>query len=415
MDDLNKRQEYLLKRQIEELKEAKGRHTELISLYVPPSKQISDVSAYLRNELSESQNIKSKQTRKNVLSAIESILSRLKSFKKLPENGVVFFVGHKSIGADQTEMVAHVIEPPMPIQTFLYRCDSQFYTEPLDDMLVEKEIYGLLLIDRRECTVGMLRGNRVELLKYMTSQVPGKHGKGGQSQQRFERLTEIAAHEWFKKCGEKASEILRGEDNLQGIFVGGPGPTKKYFVDEEYLHYEIQQKIVETFDTGYTDEYGLRELVDAASQTRSDLKVSKEKKLLKRFLREITKREKGLSVYGEDQIRKALQMGAVDTLLLSEDLRRYRVTLKCPGCDFKIQKTFKEENLEDFEPSECTECDSQMQMEIEKKVDLIDELSDLADNTGANVELISRDSEEGEALYSAFDGIAGILRFAVGF
>ena len=415
MDDLNKRQEYLLKRQIEELKEAKGRHTELISLYVPSSKQISDVSAYLRNELSESQNIKSKQTRKNVLSAIESILSRLKSFKKLPENGVVFFVGHKSIGADQTEMVAHVIEPPMEIQTFLYRCDSQFFTEPLEDMLVEKEIYGLLLIDRRECTVGMLRGNRVELLKYMTSQVPGKHGKGGQSQQRFERLTEIAAHEWFKKCGEKASEILRGEDNLQGIFVGGPGPTKKYFVDEEYLHYEIQQKIVETFDTGYTDEYGLRELVDAASQTRSDLKVSKEKKLMKKFLREITKREKGLSVYGEEHIRKALQMGAVDTILLSEDLRRYRVTLKCPSCNFKIEKTFKEEELEDFEPPECTECDSQMQMEIEKKVDLIDEISALADNTGANVELISRDSEEGEALFSAFDGIAGILRFAVGF
>jgi peptide chain release factor subunit 1 len=261
----------------------------------------------------------------------------------------------------------------------------------------------------------MLRGNRVELLKYMTSQVPGKHGKGGQSQQRFERLTEIAAHEWFKKCGEKASEILRGEDNLQGIFVGGPGPTKKYFVDEEYLHYEIQQKIVETFDTGYTDEYGLRELVDAASQTRSDLKVSKEKKLMKKFLREITKREKGLSVYGEEHIRKALQMGAVDTILLSEDLRRYRVTLKCPSCNFKIEKTFKEEELEDFEPPECTECDSQMQMEIEKKVDLIDEISALADNTGANVELISRDSEEGEALFSAFDGIAGILRFAVGF
>lgn len=414
MDELTKRQEYLLKRQIEEIKECKGRHTELISLYIPSSKQIFDVSSYLRNELSESQNIKSKQTRKNVLSAIESILSRLKNFKILPENGIVFFVGHKSTGADQTEMVAYVIEPPMPIQTFLYRCDSEFYTEPLDDMLVEKEIYGLLLIDRRECTVGVLRGNRVELLKYMVSQVPGKHGKGGQSQQRFERLTELAAHEWFKKCGEKASEILQGEKNLQGIFIGGPGPTKKYFVDEEYLHYEIQKKIVETFDTGYTDEYGLRELVDAASRTRTDLKVSKEKKLMKRFLREITKKEKGLSVYGEDHIRKALEMGAVDILLLSEDLRRYRVTLKCMSCNYKFEKTLKEEDLKDFEPPECKECDSQLQMGLEKKIDLIDELSDLADKTGAEVELISRDSEEGESLYSAFDGIAGILRFSIG-
>jgi peptide chain release factor subunit 1 len=146
---------------------------------------------------------------KNVISAIESIMSRLKQFKQPPENGVIFFVGHKSVGSDKTEMVAFVIEPPIPIATFLYRCDSTFYLDPLEEMLVEKEIYGLLLIDRRECTVGLLKGNRVELLKYMTSQVPGKHGRGGQSQRRFERLTEVAAHEWFVRCGEQASDIFK--------------------------------------------------------------------------------------------------------------------------------------------------------------------------------------------------------------
>ena len=235
MSEMNQRQRYDLKRTLEELKQCKGRHTELISLYVPPSKQISDVTSYLKNELSESQNIKSKTTRKNVLSAIESIMSRLKTFKKPPENGVVFFIGHKSVGSDQTQMVQYVIEPPLVINTFLYRCDSEFYLDPLNDMLSEKEVYGLFLIDRRECTVGILRGNRIELLKYMTSQVPGKHGKGGQSQRRFERLTEIAAHEWFQKAAEKASGIFREHNEIKGIFVGGPGPTKQYFVEEEYL------------------------------------------------------------------------------------------------------------------------------------------------------------------------------------
>ena len=73
MAEMTQRQKYDLKRQIEELKQAKGRHTELISLYVPPSKQIFDVNSYLKNEYSQSQNIKSKTTMKNVLSAIESI------------------------------------------------------------------------------------------------------------------------------------------------------------------------------------------------------------------------------------------------------------------------------------------------------------------------------------------------------
>ena len=413
MDEMTQRQKYDLKRKIEELKSCKGKHTELISLYVPASKKIFDVVSYLKNELSQSQNIKSKTTKKNVLSAIESILSRLKQFKNPPENGVIFFVGHKSVGADQTEMVAFIVEPPLQITTFLYRCDSLFYVEPLEQMFTEKEVYGLFLIDRRECTIGILRGSRVELLKYMTSQVPGKHGRGGQSQRRFERLTEIAAHEWFVKCGEKASDIFLGEDKLKGILVGGSGPTKQYFVEESYLHYEIQNKIIDTFDTGYTDEFGLKELVAAASETMTDLKISQDKKVMKRFLKEVTKTEKSLAVYGEKQVRKALEMGIVDTLLLSEDLRKYRITLSCQSCEYTEEKTVDEDMLNDFSPPSCPKCSTSTHMGIKEKVDLVDELSDMAEKTGAKVELISKNSEEGDSLYSAFSGLAGILRYAV--
>ena len=413
MVEIDQRQRYDLKRKLEELKLCKGRHTELISLYIPPNKQIFDVNSYLKNELSQSQNIKSKTTMKNVLSAIESIMSRLKQFKKPPEKGFVFFVGHKSIGSDKTEMVAYIIEPPQPITTFLYRCDSSFYVEPLEDMLIETEIYGLMLIDRRECTIGILKGNRIEMLKYMTSQVPGKHGRGGQSQRRFERLTEIAAHEWFVKCGEKVSEIFLSEKDLIGILVGGPGPTKQSFVNENHLHYEIQQKIIETFDTGYTDEYGLKELVSAAADTMSNLKISKEKKLMKYFLREVTKTDNSLAVYGEVQVRKALDMGIIDTLLLSENLRKFRLKLKCSSCNYIEERTISEKDLENFRPPSCKKCDTSNIMVIEDKIDLIDEMSDLAEKTNTKVEIISPGSEEGDSLYSAFNGIAGILRYSV--
>ena len=409
--EMSQRQIYDLKRQMEELRKCRGKHTELISLYVPPTKQIFDAMSYLRNEYSQSQNIKSKTTMKNVLSAIESIMSRLKTFKQPPPNGLAMFVGHKSIGSDKTDMVAYVIEPPLPVITFLYRCDSEFYLQPLEDMMTEKEIYGLFLIDRRECTIGMLRGNRVELLKYMTSQVPGKHGRGGQSQRRFERTTEIAAHEWFEKCGTRANEIFLAEPKLKGILVGGSGPTKQYFVNEVYFHYELQKKVVDVFDTGYTDEYGLKELVSVAAEKMVDLKVAQEKKVMKRFLHEVTKSETGLAVYGEHQVRRALELGVVDTLLLSEDLRKYRVKMKCPTCGFTQEKTMDEEALEDFTPPMCPTCKNQVALAVVEKVDLIDELSDLAEKTSATFKLVSRNSEEGDALYSAFSGLAGILRY----
>ncbi len=413
MKELSDIERYEFKKKLDEIKSCKGQHTELISLYIPPNRQISDVMNYLRNEYSQSTNIKSKTTRKNVLSAIESIMSRLKYFKKPPENGLVFFVGHKTAGANQTEMVTYVIEPPLPVPSFLYRCDSSFYTQPLEDMLTERDVYGLFLIDRRECTIGILRGKRIETIDYLTSRVPGKHGRGGQSQRRFERLIEIAAHEWFEKCGKKISEIFLGEKDLKGIFVGGPGPTKYYFVEGDYLHYEIKNKIIDIIDTGYTDESGLRELVMKISEKMHDLKISQEKRIMRRFLKEITKKKKSLAIYGEDEVRKALEMGALDTLLISEGLDKYRVKLICDSCGYEEEKTTDKAEIKKMEsnPPKCKKCGGNMV--VKEKTEIVEELSRKAQEKGTKVELISTDSEEGSTLLSTFGGIAGILRFEI--
>src|SRR5665647_1070393 len=106
-EQLSDRQKYDFKRAVEEIRTLKGRGTELISVYVPANKQISDVAAYLREEFSQSSNIKSQGTRKNVQGAIQSILARLKYFKTPPANGVIFFVGEIAAGGDQTRMVQY--------------------------------------------------------------------------------------------------------------------------------------------------------------------------------------------------------------------------------------------------------------------------------------------------------------------
>lgn len=411
MEELSEVEKYEFKRKLEEIKACKGKHTELISLYIPPDRQISDVTAYLRNEYSQSMNIKSKTTRKNVLAAIESIMSKLKYFKKPPVNGLVFFVGHRDVEAGQSEMVSFVIEPPVPLNIFLYRCDSSFYTQPLEELLEEREVYGLFLIDRRECTIGMLRGKRIELIDHLTSRVPGKHGRGGQSQRRFERLIEIAAHEWFVKCGERISEIFLNEKNLKGIFVGGPGPTKLFFLENSYLHHEVQKKIIDVFDTGYTDETGLRELVNLAAKRMESLKIAREKRAMDKFFKEIVKKDNSLAIYGEKEVREALEKGALQTLLISEDLRKYRVRLVCSQCKYAGERTVSESEFKDLKqsPPSCKKCGGVMA--IERKEDLVEELSRKAKEVRTKVELISTDSEEGSALLRTFGGVAGILRY----
>lgn len=407
MAELTDLRRYEFRRSLEEVRKLSGRGTELISLYVPPSRQISDVANYLRSEYSQSSNIKSASTRKNVQSAISSILSRLKNFKAPPENGLVFFVGHRSIGADQTNMIQFVLEPPEPVPTFIYRCDSQFFTEPIEGMLETKEKYGLIVIDRSEATIGMLDGKRILSIKNMQSLVPSKHGRGGQSARRFERLIEIAAHEYYKKVADVANESFLSEKTLKGILIGGPGPTKEFFAKSEYLHYELQKKIIDTFDTGYTDEYGLKEIVEKARDSLKTIDLMREKDLMQKLFEEIRKPDGGLSVYGEEQVKNALLIGAVDTLIVSEDVRRVKLSLTCPACGAK-KEVMAKDSTDDVK---CDKCGAIMK--VDEVDDLVGDLHKIAEQNNTKVEFISGESEEGGLLMKAFGGVAGILRFRV--
>jgi peptide chain release factor subunit 1 len=408
MAEATARARYDFKRKLEELRTLKGRGTELISMYIPPDRQISDAAQYLRNELSQSSNIKSKSTKKNVTSAIESILSKLKQYRAPPENGVVFFVGHVQKGGDQTAQVSHVVEPPEAISTYLYRCDSHFFLDPLELMLDDKERYGLIVVDRSEASIGLLTGSRVELIKNFDSRVPSKHGRGGQSQRRFERLIEEAAHDFFKKVGYTANEAFL-ETKIKGILIGGPGGTKDFWAQGDYLHHELAKIVIDTFDTGYTSPYGLRELVENAAGALSHLELAHQKEIMRTFMRQVIKDKKSLAAYGEMEVRSMLDQGAVDILIISEGLRKYRTNITCEACGFSKTHTTTQKN-EGI--TVCPECGGpRINVEV---IDIVDELSDIADLLGSTVEIISEDSDEGTTLMTAFGGIAALLRYSPG-
>ncbi len=138
MSDISSVDRHRLKKEIDALKAKKGRGTELVSLYIPADKNLDDVMSQMRNEYSQASNIKSKRTRKNVLSALDTIKQRLKLITKVPDNGIVLFVGTISRGI-QDRMEVHIVEPPEPLTTYRYRCDSEFILEPIEALLDESE------------------------------------------------------------------------------------------------------------------------------------------------------------------------------------------------------------------------------------------------------------------------------------
>lgn len=395
--------EYQFKKYVDQIRKLEGRGTELISVYVPPERQISDVVSYLRDEYSTSSNIKSKTTRKNVTTAIESIMSKLRYYRMPPEHGLAVFVGYVPTRGDKSDMVSYFIEPPQSVTSFLYRCDSKFYLDPILPMLEKKEVYGLIVIDRAEATIGILRGARIEVVENKDSLVPSKHHQGGQSSRRYERLIEIAAHEFFTKIGGIASTVFLREPGLKGVLIGGPGSTKEFFYKKAYLQYQIQEKVIDLYDVGYTNEYGLKELVDKASQTLDQLEVAKEKRVIDRLLVEI-KKGTGLAAYGDREVSQVLKEGRVDTLIVSKGLKKMKFTYRCENDGTEITEIAQEET-----DHNCPKDGNPMVLVA--KTDMIEEYIELGQSSDSKIELVSDESDEGSLFLNSFGGIGAILRY----
>jgi len=310
-------------------------------------------------------------------------------------------------------MEAWVIIPPEPIRIFLYRCDSRFHTEHLQEMLREKETYGIMLIDATNATIATLTGKRLEIVREMHSGVSGKTRAGGQSARRYERLRDMQLNEYFARAGNHANEIFLPIENLKGIILGGPGPTKYDFQKGDYLNYQLKNKILEVVDTAYVEEQGVKEVVDKAPEIMRKVRYIEEKEIMQKFLYEVG-HDTGLITYGEAEVRRALQSGMVRTLLISEALDMQRATLKCGACNYQEQETVKTPNLQTFEQSlsgkPCPNCKAPS-LTIVDKIDLIDDLAQLAEYSNTDVEVISAETEEGQMLKNAFGGLAAILRF----
>ena len=414
---------YVLKKKINILKEKKGFHTALISLYIPASKNVFDVSNYLKSEYGQASNIKSKSNRKNVMDAITSILAKLRIIKKIPEEGLAVFVGAIPTSGPGTEkMESYLILPPENINTFRYYCSSEFYLDILSDMLRQKNIYGLIVLDRSGATFATLQGSSLNLIQTMTSAVPGKHGKGGQSQRRFERLIEQAAYEFFTRAGSHINDIflplLEGEDgnNLKGLLIGGSGPTKEKFAEGNFFDYRLKEIILNIVSVGYSNEAGIKELIEKSKNILENLQYMKERNLVQKFMNNIAK-DTELAIYGEEETRKNLEMGAVETVMLSENLNIMRLQIECGNCGWKERKTLKLSEVNKFEEHiadiHCPECNSSL-ISLTEKVDIIEDLGQIAKNVGSEVEVISGSTEEGGQFWAGFGGIGAILRYKVG-
>ncbi|MEK6819063.1 MAG: peptide chain release factor aRF-1, partial [Nanoarchaeota archaeon] len=317
-------------------------------------------------EKSTASNIKSKQPRNNVIEAREMIIRETKAMKQTPPNGLTIFCGNISEKEGESDIHLWIHEPPRSLNVKIYRCDQVFVIEPLKEMVGIEEVYGLLVIDRQQATIGLLEGRQIKVLQKLTSGVPGKVRAGGQSSQRFHRITEGLAKEFFRRVAGEMKKIFFDMPKLKGILVGGPIPTKEEFLEEGELVTKLKELVISVKDLGYVDEHGLELLVEDSQEEIAEQELIREKKFLRRFFETLGKHSK-MAAYGPERVRLALERGAVDLLLIS--------------------KSFDKEQATEYEQ--------------------------MAENISAEVVFVSVDNQDGEQFLNLTKGLGAILRFSL--
>ncbi|KAJ2555379.1 translation termination factor eRF1 [Coemansia sp. D1744] len=409
MSGVSDLQRWKLKRLIKTLEAARGSGTSMISLAIPPKQQISQVVTMLTEEFGTASNIKSRVNRQSVLSAITSAQHRLKLYPRTPPNGLVVYCGTVLTDDGKEKLVNIDFEPFKPVSTKLYLCDSKFHLEPLAGLLEDSTKFGFIVIDGKGSLYGQLSGNTRETLHQFSVELPKKHGRGGQSSMRFGRIRLEKRQNYVRKVAEKATQlfITNNAINVTGLILAGSAEFKEELEKSDIFDPRLRSKVIQLVDVAYGGENGFSEAISLSRKYLDNVKVVQEQELVTKFFDEIA-RNTGKISYGIDDIISALEDGAVETLIVWENLVAWRVEFQ----DAEGTKTVR--FLRSEQEHECVNAVDKVtgaQLEIVSKESLVDWLAEAYTNFGTNLEIIGDSAPEATSFINGFGGIGGLLRW----
>lgn len=410
----NSIEQWKIKKLIKGLEAARGNGTSMISLIIPPGDQISRVSKMLGDEYGTASNIKNRVNRLSVLGAITSTQQKLKLYNRVPDNGLVVYCGTVMTEDGKEKKVNYDFEPFKPINTSLYLCDNKFHTEALSELLESDSKFGFIIIDGNGSLFGTLSGNSREVLHKFSVDLPKKHGRGGQSALRFARLRMEKRHNYVRKVSECAVQFFISGDrpNVAGLILAGLADFKTELNESDMFDQRLKAIVVKIVDVSYGGENGFNQAIELSADALTNVKFIQEKKLITQFFEEISQ-DTGKYCFGVTDTLHALELGAVETLIVWENLEVTRYVLKHPTSGEEIIKNLRKEqekNEAEFRDKTTNEL-----LETIESMPLLEWFANQYKSFGAALEIVTNKSQEGAQFCKGFGGIGGILRYRVDF
>ncbi|CAE6226877.1 unnamed protein product [Arabidopsis arenosa] len=401
-----------IKKLIKSLEAARGNGTSMISLIMPPRDQVSRVTKMLGDEYGTASNIKSRVNRQSVLGAITSAQQRLKLYNRVPPNGLVLYTGTIVNEEGKEKKVTIDFEPFRPINASLYLCDNKFHTEALNELLESDDKFGFIVMDGNGTLFGTLSGNTREVLHKFSVDLPKKHGRGGQSALRFARLRMEKRHNYVRKTAELATQYYinpaTSQPNVSGLILAGSADFKTELSQSDMFDPRLGAKILNVVDVSYGGENGFNQAIELSAEILANVKFIQEKRLIGKYFEEISQ-DTGKYVFGVEDTLNALESGAIETLIVWENLDINRYVMKNSATGETVIKHLNKEqeaNTENFKVS-----DSDLALDVEEKLSLLEWLANEYRRFGCALEFVTNKSQEGSQFCRGFGGIGGILRY----
>lgn len=408
--------QWKVKKLVKSLEAVRGNGTSMISLVIPPREQIARVVKLLSEEFGKASNIKSRVNRLSVESAIVSTQQRLKLYKQVPPNGLVVYCGTIVTDEGKEKKINIDFEPHKPINTSLYLCDNKFHTDALSGLLDPGERYGVIVMDGSETLFGMVCGNNKEVLHRLSVDLPKKHARGGQSSARFGRIRLEKRHNYVHKVAELATQfyIENNKAKVDGLILAGSGGLKKQLAESDLFDPRLANKVIKIVDVSYGGANGFDEAIGRCAEQLSGVKLVQEKKLLSRYFEEIA-RDTGMFCFGIADTLSALEQGAVETLIVWDNLETVRFVLRNAATREESVRYLTKEDQEKGEHAHPLFGRAQTGAEVVERVPLLEWLADNYKKFGAAFEMVTDRSQEGSQFCRGFGGVGGLLRYRVEF
>ncbi|KAK4426015.1 Eukaryotic peptide chain release factor subunit-3 [Sesamum alatum] len=199
-------------------------------------------------------------------------------------------------------------------------------------------------------------------------------------------------HNYVRKTAELATQFFinrnTSQPNVSGLILAGSADFKTELSQSDMFDPRLQAKILNVVDVSYGGENGFNQAIELSAEILSNVKFIQEKRLIGKYFEEISQ-DTGKYVFGVDDTLKTLEMGAVETLIVWENLDITRHVLKNSVTGEIVIKHLKKEQESD--QSNFKDMATSAELEVQEKMPLL--------------EWFANEYRRG------FGGIGGVLRY----